>query len=98
MRLKNQAPNTLESAKLSEREEDSLSKAIAFFKEISGEDTEVASKLEIMSSLHFLWCVSYFKTKPKEEILRKVHEKKDWVTPDDLEKSWELLNKHGLLA
>lgn len=98
LRLRNNAPANIEAVELTQAERKILDRAIAFFGEISGDDSEVASMLEIMSSLHFLWTFSYSKSKSKEEIFAKIKEKKRWVTDPCLESGWVLLTKYGLVA
>jgi uncharacterized protein YwgA len=97
-RLKNNAPDTLELVELSGEEETALERTAAFLGEINGDPSEIADKLEILSSLHYLWCVSYFQTKTKEEVFRRVRERKPLVTFRDLEEAWALLTRFGLMT
>jgi hypothetical protein len=50
-----------------------------------------------MSSLHFLWSVSYFGNKTKEETFRRLKEKKNISGDEEIEQAWEKLSDYGLL-
>lgn len=91
-----QAPETIETVELSLDEEGALSKAIKFFDEIKGENAEIAHQLEMLSSLHFLWKISYSKTKSEEEIFEKFKKTKNIQDDTDLKSAWQLLVDYEL--
>jgi uncharacterized protein YwgA len=95
--LVDQAPMTLEIAELSSEEEEVIERAREFFDGFKGEKADIASKLELLSSLHFLWSISHFQNKSKEEVFRKLKAKKQIFTDDDLENAWKYLVAYGLI-
>jgi len=95
--LKAQAPATLEKAELSPEEEKAMQKAQKFLNGLKGEKEEIAYKLELLSSLHFLCNISHFQNKSKEEIFRRLKAKKTNINAGDLETAWEYLVSYDLI-
>lgn len=91
-----QAPETIETVELSVDEEKALSEARKFFAEIKGDSAEIAHQLELLSSLHFLWKISYSKNKPAEDIFEKLKKMKHIQDDTDLKPVWQLIVDYGL--
>jgi uncharacterized protein YwgA len=94
---KDQAPKTLEKVELSLEEEKAMKRMERFLDGIKGEKKEIAYKLELLSSLHFLWKITHFQNKSKEEVFRKLKARKQIANDEDLEIAWRYLVDFGLI-
>ncbi len=95
--MKDQAPDAIETTELSAEEGRAMERALGFFAKLSGEKSEIAYKLELLSSLHFLSDISYFRPKSKEEIFRRLRLRKQIEDDADLEEAWDFLVSHSLI-
>jgi uncharacterized protein YwgA len=96
--MKEQAPESVEKTELSAKEEKAMKKALKFFAKLSDKKYEIAYKLELLSSLHFLYNISHFTPKSKKEIFRRLKERKSIQDDADLEKAWTLLSSNSLIS
>jgi uncharacterized protein YwgA len=95
--MKDQAPDAIEMIELSAEEERAMKEALDFFAKLSDEKYKIAYKLELLSSLHFLWNISYFMPKSKEEIFRRLKERKRIQDDSDLKEAWTYLVSNSLI-
>lgn len=95
--MKDQAPKAVETTELSAEEETKMKKALDFFDKLSGKEYEIAYRLELLSSLHFLWNVSHFTPKSKDDVFKRLKERKQIQDDTDLENAWNYLVSYSLI-
>lgn len=95
--MKDNASVAVEEAEFSKEEEKAIQRAIDFFSKLDKDKSQQAYNLELLSSLHFLWNISYFTPKTKEDTFRRLKAKKQIKDDNELEKLWQTLTTNSLL-
>jgi len=99
LQQKEQAPNTVESPELSSKGISAIEKLEEFLKGFDENAEKFAYWAELLSSIHFLWKISYYEKKPINVIVEKLKAQKgERFSDEDIAQAWKHLSKFNLVS